>query len=115
MWCEGGGAGPPPMAQGPAHTASHTPFPIPGQGIDWFNLLFGPPDPSHLIFHAVGGPPCASWLCEVEEATMEEVDKVAGPLIDGASKEGGVEAAEGIGLTLGKVVGAAAGSAIELV
>src|SRR6185437_13515664 len=40
-WCEQ-----PPMPIGGGKSApnisSHSPFPIPGQGIDWLNLLFGP-------------------------------------------------------------------------
>ena len=41
-FCEGGGSSVPPIMQGPAHTSGHTPFPVPGQGIDWLNWLFGP-------------------------------------------------------------------------
>jgi hypothetical protein len=42
-----------PIAQGPAHTGSHTPFPVPGQGIDWLNWLFGPP-----CLNGPAGNPC---------------------------------------------------------
>jgi hypothetical protein len=63
-----------PIAQGPAHTGSHTPFPVPGQGIDWLNWLFGPPDLGALSWGNGQSSPtlgdgssssCTSWLCEM--------------------------------------------------
>ena len=63
-----------PQAQGPAHTSSHTPFPIPGGGFNWQNWLFGPmcqPDPAGLNPCAksfASNDPCAKYVCVSDSA-----------------------------------------------